>query len=105
MKVGLEMLKPHLAAGDSKSSGTVVIRLKDAVVSGINCLIIEAVEAYTEGDNRIIESIQLVEVFGEDNNGALRQYVQLHKAHPEKEYYVVHTSRPALNVKERHWTE
>ena len=67
-------------------------------------VIIEAVEAYTEGDNRIIENVQLVEMFGEDNNGALRRYVQLHKAHPEKEYYVVHTSRPELNVKERKWT-
>ncbi len=54
--------------------------------------------------NRIIEDIQLVEVFGEDNNGALRRYVQLHRIHPEKEYYVVHTSRPELNVKERNWT-
>lgn len=67
-------------------------------------VIIEAVEAHTEGDKRIIDNIQLVEMFGEDNNAALRQYVQLHKVHPEKEYYVVHTSRPELNVKERNWT-
>lgn len=67
-------------------------------------VIIEAVEAHTEGDKRIIENIQLVELFGEDNNGALRRYVRLHKVHPEKEYYVVHTSRPELNVKERIWT-
>jgi len=67
-------------------------------------VIIEAIEAHTEDDRRIIESIQLVEMFGEDNNGALRRYVQLHKVHPDKEYYVVHTSRPELNVKERNWT-
>lgn len=67
-------------------------------------VIIEAVEAHTVGDRRVIEDIQLVEMFGEDNNGALRRYVQLHKIHPEKEYYVVHTSRPELNVKERSWT-
>lgn len=67
-------------------------------------VIIEAVEAHTEGENRIIVNIQLVEMFGEDNNGALQRYVQLHKAHPEKEYYVVHTSHPKLNVKERNWT-
>lgn len=66
-------------------------------------VIIEAIDAHTEGYKRIIEKIQIVEFFGEDNNGALRQYVQLHKAHPEKEYYVVHTSRPELNVKERNW--
>ncbi len=67
-------------------------------------VIIEAVEAHTEGMSRIIENIQIVEFFGNDNNGALRRYVELHKAHPEKEYYVVHTSRPELNVKERSWT-
>ncbi len=67
-------------------------------------VIIEAVQAYTKEAKRIIEDIQLVELFGEDNNGALRRYVQLHKTHPEKEYYVVHTSRPELNVKERNWT-
>lgn len=67
-------------------------------------VIIEAIDAHTEGDKRIIEEIQLVEMFGEDNNGALRRYVQLHKIHPQKEYYVVHTSRPELNVKEKNWT-
>lgn len=67
-------------------------------------VIIEAVEAHTEESRRIIENIQLVEMFGEDNNGALRRYVRLHNVHPEKEYYVVHTSRPELNVKERIWT-
>lgn len=67
-------------------------------------VIVEAVEAHTEGDKRIIENIQIVEFFGEDNNGALRRYVELHKVYPQKEYYVVHTSRPELNVKERKWT-
>ncbi len=67
-------------------------------------VIIEAVDAHTEGNNRIIENIQLVEVFGKDNIGALRRYAQLHKSHPEKEFYVFHTSRPELNVKERKWT-
>lgn len=67
-------------------------------------VIIEATDAHTEGENRIIEDIQLVELFGEDNIGASRFYAQLHKAHPEKEYYVVHTSRPELNVKVRYWT-
>ncbi len=67
-------------------------------------VIIEAVEAHTDGDNRIIENIQLVEMFGADNIGASRHYAQLHKSHPEKEYYVVHTSRPELNIKVRNCT-
>ena len=67
-------------------------------------VIIEAVDAHTEGDNRVIENIQLAEVFGQDNIGVLRCYAQLHKSHPEREFYVFHTSRPELNVKERKWT-
>lgn len=67
-------------------------------------VIIEAIDANTKEDKRIIEKIQLVELFGDNNNEALRSYVRLHKAHPEKEYYVVHTSRPELNVRERMWT-
>lgn len=67
-------------------------------------VIIEANDAYTEGENRIIEDIQLVEPFGENNIGASRRYAQLQKAHPEKEYYVIHTSRPELKVKVRYWT-
>ena len=67
-------------------------------------VIIEAIDAHTEGEDRIIGNIQLVEIFGEDNNRALRRYAQLHKIHPEREYYVVHTSRPELNIKERNWT-
>jgi len=47
-------------------------------------VIIEAIDAYTEGEKRIIEDIQLVELFGEDNIGASRHYAQLHKAHPKK---------------------
>lgn len=66
-------------------------------------VIIEAIDAHTQGDNRVIENIQLVEVFGEDNKEALRRYVQIHKIHPEKEYYVVHTSKPELNIKVRYW--
>lgn len=41
-------------------------------------VIIEAVEARTEGDDRIIENIQLVEVFGEDNNGTEGRKTGIH---------------------------
>ncbi|TCO68883.1 hypothetical protein [Marinisporobacter balticus] len=67
-------------------------------------VIIEAIDARTEENERIIEQITVVDVFLNDNNGALRRYVELHKQHPERELYVVHTSRPKLDIKERRWT-
>jgi len=65
--------------------------------------VIKAIGARTEEDRRIIEDVTVVDLFQNDNNAALRRYVQLHKLHPDREYYVIHTSRPELNVKERVW--
>ena len=67
-------------------------------------VIIEAIDAKTEDSKRIVEQITIVDIFNDDNTGALRKYVELHKIHPERELYVVHTSRPELNIKERRWT-
>ncbi len=67
-------------------------------------VIIEAINARTQDDNRIIEQLTVVDTFNTDNNGALRKYVELHENHPERELYVVHTSREQLNIKERRWT-
>ncbi|WP_352419477.1 hypothetical protein [Proteiniborus sp.] len=67
-------------------------------------IIIEAINARTQDDNRIIDQLTVVDAFNNDNNEALRKYVELHKAHPERELYVVHTSRDQLNIKERRWT-
>ncbi|ACV64720.1 hypothetical protein Dtox_4040 [Desulfofarcimen acetoxidans DSM 771] len=66
-------------------------------------VIIEAIEAYTEGDKRIIAQITVVNNFQDDNNKALLQYLQLHRKHRERELYVVHTSRPELDIIEQKW--
>ena len=66
-------------------------------------IIIEAMNARTQGNNRLIDQITVVDTFSDDNNRALRKYVELHKAYPERELYVVHTSRERLNIKERRW--
>lgn len=66
-------------------------------------IIIEAINARTKDENRIIEQLAVVDTFNDDNNAALRKYVELHKEHPERELYVVHTSREHLNIKERRW--
>lgn len=66
-------------------------------------VIIEAIEAHTEGDKRIIAQMTVVDNFQEDNNKALLQYLQLHRKHRERELYVVHTSRPELDILEQRW--
>lgn len=64
-------------------------------------LIIEAIEAHTEGDKRILENITVVDTFQNDNNRALMEYVKLHRKHRNRELYVVHTSRPELDIIEQ----
>lgn len=66
-------------------------------------IIIEAINAQTQNGNRVIDQLAVVDTFNNDNNGALRKYIKLHKAYPERELYVVHTSRERLNIKERRW--
>jgi hypothetical protein len=67
-------------------------------------LVIEAIEAKTEGENRIIDQLAVIDSFEEETSkSALLKYLQLHKAHPEREFYVVHSSRPKLDIKEQKW--
>lgn len=66
-------------------------------------LIIEAIDARTEDKKRIIEEMTVVGSF-EDSVSALQRYLQLHKTHPNREMYVVHSSRPMLDIEEITWT-
>lgn len=66
-------------------------------------VLIEAIEAKTEGDNRIVEEISIIDIFKNDSQKAMNKYVQLHKLHKEREYYVVHTDRPELDIKVLKW--
>jgi len=65
-------------------------------------VIIEAINARTEGSKRIIEQLTVVDTF-QDSKEALLKYVQLHKLHPKRELYVVHTSRLKLDIEEQRW--
>lgn len=65
-------------------------------------LIIEALEARTEGEDRIIEQLAVVDIFEEETSAnALLKYLKLHKIHPWREFYVVHSLRPELDIKEK----
>ena len=66
-------------------------------------VIIEAIDAHTEGNVRIIEQLTIVDTFHEDSKSALLKYASLHKLYPERELYVAHTSREELDIKEQTW--
>ena len=65
-------------------------------------LVIEALEAHSEKNRRILNRIAVVEVCP-DSVTAMQTYRQLHQQHPLREFYFVHTSRDSLEIQERRW--
>jgi hypothetical protein len=65
-------------------------------------LVIEALEAHTEAERRILDKIAVVEVCA-DGAAAMQSYRNLHRVYPEREYYFVHTRRTDLDIRERQW--
>ena len=65
-------------------------------------LLVEAIEAHSEGDRRITDQLAVVDTF-EDSRTALHRYAKLHHDEPERELYVLHTSREKLEIIERRW--
>ena len=66
-------------------------------------VVIEAIDAKTEGDRRVVGQVTVVDSFNNDSNNAMLKYVELHKIHKEREYYVVHTDRPELDITVLKW--
>jgi hypothetical protein len=64
-------------------------------------LIIEALEARSEGDHRLLDHIAVVETCP-DGTSAMQHYHRLHREYPLREFYYVHTSRESLGIRERH---
>lgn len=62
-------------------------------------LVIEALEAHTEGRQRILDRIAVIETCS-DGKAAMDCYGQLHREYPCREYYFVHTTRDALDIVE-----
>ena len=65
-------------------------------------LIIEALEGHTEGQQRCLDRIAVVEMCP-DGAAALQRYRELHQLYPQRELYFVHTSRETLDIRERQW--
>jgi len=65
-------------------------------------LVIEAVKAHSVKSRRVLDKISVVETCF-DGMVAMQKYRKLHKQHPERELYFVHTSRKQLSIQERQW--
>jgi hypothetical protein len=65
-------------------------------------LLIEAIKAHTEADQRILEELAVIDTYP-DSAVAMQGYIQLHREAPARELYVVHTDRTELQITERRW--
>ncbi len=65
-------------------------------------LIIEALEAHTEGQQRILDKIAVIETCADGAN-AMQAYERWHQTHPLREFYFAHTGREKLDIRERRW--
>jgi len=65
-------------------------------------LIIEAVEAHTLDERRILDKVAVMEACS-DNTEVMSAYERWHQAHPQREFYFAHTGREELDIRERRW--
>jgi hypothetical protein len=65
-------------------------------------LLVEAIKAHTELNKRILEQLAVINSFV-DSVTAMQNYRQLHHEAPERELYILHTSRETLDITERRW--
>lgn len=65
-------------------------------------LIIEALEAHTLNEQRLIDKIVVIETCNA-NTEVMSAYERWHAAYPAREFYFVHTAREELDIRERRW--
>jgi hypothetical protein len=65
-------------------------------------LLVEAIEAHTEGNRRVLEDLAVLRPFP-SSEAAMKGYGHLHHQEPQRELYVVHTDRVELEIEERRW--
>lgn len=61
-------------------------------------VVVEAIGAFTEGSQRVINHLEFMGMFGDNWRDAWEHYKLLHSQDIWHEYYVLHTDRPALNI-------
>ena len=61
-------------------------------------VVVEATDAHTTGENRIINQMDVVEAFGDDWKPAWECYKRVHHLDKKREYYMLHTKQTELEV-------
>lgn len=66
-------------------------------------VLIEVVQAYTNDENeRVLEKVTPLNKYLTSTE-AMNAYQQIHQENPQKELYVLHTSRKEPNIMEKKW--
>lgn len=65
-------------------------------------LLVEAVRAHSERGKRILDELAVVSAC-RNSNEAMREYLNLHRQMPQREFYVLHTDKENLEITERRW--
>ena len=65
-------------------------------------LLVEATQAHTVDDQRIIEELEVLENYPDVMSG-MRAYKELQRQSPFRELYVLHTDRETLEITETRW--
>jgi hypothetical protein len=63
-------------------------------------LLLEAIKAHSADNKRVVEEFGVLNTFT-DSKTAMRFYLELHRQMPERELYVLHTDREAVDITER----
>lgn len=61
-------------------------------------VLVEALNAFTQGNKRIIDDLRFIDSFGDDWNSAWARFKQVHHEDKCREYYVFHTDNQILDV-------
>ncbi|HSK75783.1 MAG TPA: hypothetical protein VLQ45_04950 [Thermoanaerobaculia bacterium] len=62
-------------------------------------LLVEATQAHTVDDQRIVEELEVLETYPDVMSG-MRAYKELQRQNPFRELYVLHTDRETLDITE-----
>lgn len=62
-------------------------------------LLVEAVDAHTEGDQRILDDLSILQSFA-DIKEAMTHYGAVRRKSPFRELYILHTSREIIEISE-----
>lgn len=65
-------------------------------------LLVEAVAARSSDGKRILDDIAVLEAF-QEAGASMKSYQEAHRRSPQRELYVVHTDREALDITEVDW--